>query len=358
MRLIDFDYELPAELIAQTPPERRDAARLLVVPPLGPYAHHGFRDLPSLLPDGALLIVNDARVMPARLYARKPTGGHIELLLTTPLAPDGEREVWSCLVRGQKGLAEGTELELLPPRGRTPTGPAPRVIYLGRNGDEGRVAFTAADSLARALEDWGELPLPPYVERTSGPTELDRERYQTVFARTLGAVAAPTAGLHFTEEILAALAARGFERAPVTLHVGPGTFAPVRVDDINEHVMHVERYEVPEQTAAAYHAARAAGRPVVAVGTTVLRTLESALDPDGRLRAEAGTTRLFIRPGHAIRSADLLLTNFHMPRSTLLMLVAAFAGTERLFGAYREAVLSRYRFFSYGDATLLHRARP
>jgi S-adenosylmethionine:tRNA ribosyltransferase-isomerase len=199
------------------------------------------------------------------------------------------------------------------------------------------------------------VPLPPYIERETGPTEGDRERYQTVFAQVPGAVAAPTAGLHFTEEILGALAARGVERASVTLHVGPGTFAPVRDDDVERHVMHAERYHVPEGTAAAHARARAEGRPVIAVGTTVVRTLESALDADGRVAAGDGETRLFVRPGVAVRSVDRLLTNFHMPRSTLLMLVMAFAGRERILHAYGEAIARRYRFFSYGDAMLLEK---
>jgi S-adenosylmethionine:tRNA ribosyltransferase-isomerase len=335
LRLDDFDYELPPELIAQTPAARRDEARLLVVPPSGPFEHRGVGELPSLLPAGALVVVNDARVVPARLHARKPSGGKVELLLVERV----EAEVWKCLIRGQKSLAPGTALELLQPRGRTPAGPAPRATYLG----DGRVGFDAAPAA------WGEIPLPPYIERA--PTEADVERYQTVFARAPGAVAAPTAGLHFTAEMLAAIAP-----VTVTLHVGPGTFAPVR--DLATHEMHEEAYAIPPATAAAYAAARADGRPVVAVGTTVVRALESALGADGTLAAGPGTTRLFIRPGRAIRSADLLVTNFHMPRSTLLMLVAAFAGLERIREAYRAAVAARYRFFSYGDATLLSKAPP
>ncbi len=335
LRLDDFDYELPPELIAQTPAARRDQARLLVVPHDGPVEHRGVRELPALLPAGALIVVNDARVVPARLFARKPTGGRVELLLVERVEP----EVWKCMIRGQKSLVPGMALELLPPRGRTPSGPAPRARYLG----DGRVGFDADPG------DWGEVPLPPYIERA--PTEVDGERYQTVFARAPGAVAAPTAGLHFTEDMLAAL-----DTVSVTLHVGPGTFAPVRVDDIEAHVMHEERFAIPPATAAAYAAARAAGRPVVAIGTTVVRTLESALDPDGTLAAGPGTTRLFIRPGRPVRAVDVLVTNFHMPRSTLLMLVCAFAGVERVRAAYRAAVAARYRFFSYGDAMLLHRA--
>jgi len=355
LRLADFDYELAPELIAQTPADRRDASRLLVLPAADPVSHHGFTELPDLLPEGALLVVNDARVVPARLFGRKPTGGRVELFLVGKLTHEGDREVWSCLVRA-KSLEPGTALELLPARGRTPAGRPPRARFLGRFGDDLRVELRAPGGVLAALEEWGEVPLPPYIERGEGPSDEDRERYQTVFARAPGAVAAPTAGLHFTDAILDRLAARGIERAEVTLHVGPGTFAPVRVENIEDHVMHAERYDVPPATAAAYAAARAAGRPVVAVGTTVVRTLESALGPDGQLAAGPGETRLFIYPGRPIGAVDLLLTNFHMPRSTLLMLVCAFAGTERLLGAYREAIAARYRFFSYGDATLLSRA--
>jgi S-adenosylmethionine:tRNA ribosyltransferase-isomerase len=350
LRLADFDYPLPAELIAQTPADRRDASRLMVVPARGPIGHRGFAELPSLMPRGALLVVNDARVIPARLFARKPTGGAVEIFAVEPRGG----EVWACLVRGAKSLHEGTELVLRAPRGRSPSGPPPRVTVSGRDGGEVLLRFDAP--LLAALEEWGETPLPPYIAREGGPTEHDRERYQTVFATTPGAVAAPTAGLHFTEETLAALAAGGVERASVTLHVGPGTFAPVRDDDVDGHVMHAERYLVPEATAAAHARARAEGRPIVAVGTTVVRTLESALRPDGTVAAGPGETRLFVRPGTAVRSVDRLLTNFHMPRSTLLMLVMAFAGRERILEAYAEAVARRYRFFSYGDAMLLEKS--
>jgi S-adenosylmethionine:tRNA ribosyltransferase-isomerase len=340
LRLDDFDFELPPELIAQTPAARRDAARLLVVRPDGGVEHRGVRELPGLLPADALVVVNDARVVPARLFAKKPTGGRVELLLVER----GADETWRCLVRGQKALAPGTPLELLAPRGRAPAGPPPAATYVG----DGQVRFAAP--ILPALDDWGELPLPPYVERAAGPTADDRERYQTLFARVPGAVAAPTAGLHLTAEMLAELAP-----VPVTLHVGPGTFAPVRTDDILRHEMHEERYDVPPATAAAYDAARAAGRPIVAIGTTVVRTLESALDPDGRLRPGPGATRLFLHPGRPVRAVDVLVTNFHMPRSTLFMLVCAFAGLDRVRAAYRAAVAERYRFFSYGDATLMFR---
>lgn len=374
MRLEDFDYELPRELIAKTPVERRDASRLCVVRPGTPPEHRTFSDLPILLPEGALLIVNDARVIPARVFCAKPTGGRVELLLLGPEREGSERagperegfrpELWRCLARPTKSLRPGTPLALLPPRDRPPRTPAPLATFVSRAEDgtalvEFRVA--AASGLVAALDEWGELPLPPYIEREHGPTPQDRERYQTIFARVPGAVAAPTAGLHFSPEILAALERRGIHRASVTLHVGPGTFAPVRESDIERHVMHIERYDVPPATAEAFAAARREGRAVVAVGTTVVRTLESAAEPaeEGRasaLRAGPGATRLFIRPGHRFRAVDLLVTNFHLPRSTLLMLVCAFSGREPVLAAYREAVARRYRFFSYGDAMLLHPA--
>jgi S-adenosylmethionine:tRNA ribosyltransferase-isomerase len=349
VRLADFDYALPEELIAQRPAAERDASRLLVLSAdAARPEHRRFVDLPALVPAGALLVVNDARVIPARLHARKPSGGRIEVLLTEPDAAPG---VWRALVRGK--LDPGTPLRLEPPRGRpAPAGAPPALTFVERLADgTARVALPAGPG---ALEGWGELPLPPYIARPEGLEAADDERYQTMFAAAPGAVAAPTAGLHFTPAVDAALAARGVTRVQVTLHVGLGTFAPVRVDDLADHVMHVERYDVPAATTAAYAAARAAGRPVVAVGTTVVRTLESAVSPGGAtLRAGPGETRLFITPGHCFRAVDWLVTNFHLPRSTLLVLVSAFAGRERVLAAYAEAVRERYRFFSYGDAMLL-----
>jgi S-adenosylmethionine:tRNA ribosyltransferase-isomerase len=341
VRTSDFDYELPPELIAQTPAARRDDARLLVVGVGGAaIEHRGVADLPALLPEGALVVVNDVRVIPARLHAHKPTGGAVEIFLVQPEA-DG---TWRCLVRA-KSLAPGARLALAPPPGRRP--PPAEVTFLGRDGEHARIGPIAPAT----IDAYGQVPLPPYIERA--PSAADEERYQTIFARHPGAVAAPTAGLHFTPAMVDALAARAITIAPVTLHVGPGTFAPVRTDDPDAHLMHAETYVVPPATAAAHAAARAAGRAVVAVGTTVVRTLESARGEDGALRAGAGETRLYIRPGYRATMFDLLVTNFHMPRSTLLMLVAAFGGRERVLAAYREAVRRRYRFFSYGDAMLI-----
>jgi S-adenosylmethionine:tRNA ribosyltransferase-isomerase len=351
MRVSDFDFDLPPELIAQRPAERRDASRLLVLArDAGAPEHHQFAELPALLPAGALVVVNDARVIPARLWARRASGGRHEVLLVEPDATPG---VWRALVRGQ--LRDGSVLTLDPPRGRpAPAEPAPQLTFLGRDAD-GSARVRLPEGGLDALGAWGELPLPPYIERPEGLSAADDERYQTVYARAPGSVAAPTAGLHFTPELLAAC---GAERVSVTLHVGLGTFAPVRVDDTEEHVMHVERFDVPVATSEAIARARAQGRPVVAIGTTVARTLESAADPAGVPRPGPGSTQLFITPGYRFRAVDWLVTNFHLPRSTLLMLVSAFAGRERVLAAYRAAVAARYRFFSYGDAMLLQRSSP
>jgi S-adenosylmethionine:tRNA ribosyltransferase-isomerase len=363
MRLSDFDFPLPPELIAQVPAERRDASRLLVVQRAsGAMEHRTFSELPELLRPGDLLVVNDARVIPARLRGRKAsTGGQVELLLVRPAAASaaaaealerGPSEVeWICLGQASKGLKPGTVVEL--------EAGLRAEIRQALEGGEVVVRFSlepeggAAASLIGALERAGRVPLPPYIDRP--PAAEDLERYQTVYARAPGSVAAPTAGLHFTGEVLAALEARGVRRAAVTLDVGPGTFLPVRTEDVSAHRMHPERYAVPEATAAAVNEARREGRRVVAVGTTVVRTLESATDPAAasRLRAGPGETRLFITPGFAFRQVDALLTNFHLPRSTLLMLVSAFLGRELTLRAYAEAVARRYRFFSYGDAMLV-----
>jgi len=339
VKLTDLDYELPEELIAATPPADRDGGRLLVVDPAADaLAHASVRDLVALIPAGALLVVNDTRVIPARLRAVKPTGGRAEFLLVRALDPDARR--WTALGRASKGLRDGAVV-------RVADGFDVRVD--GRDEDGALRVTLLADDPWRAIEAHGEVPLPPYMRRA--PDAGDRERYQTVFARDPGAVAAPTAGLHFTEAMFEALAARGVERAAVTLHVGPGTFAPVVVDDLDRHAMHAERYAVPDDTAARVEDARRAGRPVVAVGTTVVRTLESWAATGAR----GGDTRLLIQPGYAFRAVDALVTNLHLPRSTLIALVMAFAGVELTRRAYAEAVAARYRFFSYGDAMFIRR---
>ncbi|MCL4185333.1 MAG: tRNA preQ1(34) S-adenosylmethionine ribosyltransferase-isomerase QueA [Burkholderiaceae bacterium] len=339
MRLSDFDFELPAELIAQHPAAHRSASRLLHVAPDALTDLH-FDALPSLLAAGDLLVFNDTRVLRARLHGRKASGGRVEALV--------ERVTGACealaQLRASKPPRPGTRLAFRS-SGATVT---------GRAGEFWQLRFD--EPVAAVLERDGELPLPPYIAHPPGAE--DERRYQTVFARVPGSVAAPTAGLHFDAPLLARLRERGVGFAFVTLHVGAGTFQPVRVEDLSLHRMHAERYEVPAAAADAIAAARAAGRRVVAVGTTSLRTLESAADAHGRVHPGAGETRLFVTPGYRFRVADRLLTNFHLPKSTLLMLVSAFAGVERIRSAYAHAIAQRYRFFSYGDAMLLERAPP
>lgn len=353
MKLSDFDYELPPERIAQAPAAVRDEARLLVHERAAARTQHRrVRELGELLRAGDLLVLNDTRVLRARLFARRASGGRVELLLVEPVAADGRE--WRALVhparrlRADEGLAleGGSERVRLCARERTPDG-APAMEWRVRLEDAAGNVLDAQEVMARA----GHVPLPPYVTRPDAETDV--ERYQTVYARVPGAVAAPTAGLHFTPALLADLAARGIERASVTLHVGPGTFQPVKSANVAEHVMHAERFELPAETAAAVRATRARGGRVVAVGTTVVRVLESSAEPGGEVRPGRGETRLFLVPGAEFRVTDALLTNFHLPRSTLLMLVCAFAGRERVLGLYQEALAQGYRFYSYGDAMLL-----
>jgi S-adenosylmethionine:tRNA ribosyltransferase-isomerase len=334
-----FDYDLPAELIAKAPLAERDASRLLVLPrSAGPPEHRSVRDLPALLRTGDLLVVNDAKVIPARLRGHKEgTGGKVELLLVEPL---GGRD-WLVLGASSKPLRPGAIVEAHGARIEVvAAGEGELIIRLPMEGDD----------LWRYLDEAGETPLPPYIDRS--PDESDRERYQTIFARERGAVAAPTAGLHFTDALVASLRRRGIAIAAITLYVGPGTFLPVRSQRTEEHRMHRERYAVPRETAEAWSRTREQGGRVIAVGTTALRTLEAASE-GGRLREGPGATDLFVSPGYSFRAVDGLFTNFHLPRSTLLMLVAAFAGLDRILAAYREAVRERYRFFSYGDAMLI-----
>ncbi len=336
MRTDELLFDLPPELIASTPLAERDASRLLVLRRSdGSLSDDVIRSLPSLLPEGALLVVNDTRVIPARLRGVKPSGGKAEFLLVRARSAEGRR--WEALGRASKPMRDGAVIEI---------GEGLAVRILGRDGMMLDVELLTDDPWA-AIERHGEMPLPPYMHRA--PDESDRERYQTVYADRPGAVAAPTAGLHLTEALFDAMRARGIERVPVTLHVGPGTFAPVMVDDLDQHPMHTEWYDVPEATAAAVREAKRTGRPVVAVGTTVVRTLESWALGEER----TGETRLLIQPGYAFRVVDALLTNFHLPRSTLLALVMAFGGVEPVRAAYALAVASRYRFFSYGDAMLV-----
>jgi S-adenosylmethionine:tRNA ribosyltransferase-isomerase len=350
MRASDFDFRLPSEQIAQVPCERRDGARLLVLPRAGGSAsHHRVEELSALLPEESLLLLNDTRVIPARLYGHKPSGGKVELLVIERLRGDTEIEVWSCLGAASKPIRPGPLF--LAGKG------APDAEVLSNASGVLEVAFTnlGPGGLLPVLEHIGAIPLPPYIERPGRETyEEDVDRYQTIYARAPGAVAAPTAGLHLTPELFHAFERRGIEHATLTLHVGPGTFAPLREDEIAaDALLHSERFEVPEATAITIGRARRAGRPVIAVGTTVVRTLESVADEDGTIRPGVGRTRLFIRPGYRFRAVDGLLTNFHLPRSTLLMLVCAFAETDRVLNAYRAAVAAGYRFYSYGDAMLI-----
>ena len=344
MRLSDFDFELPPEAIAHHPVKPRDAAKLLHVTAerLG---DHIVRDLPELLQPGDLLIANDTRVIPAQLSARRGEA-RIGITLDRPLA-DG---TWQALARNAKRLRDGDRLDF--------EGAALTATIAERRAD-GSVALRfdrEGDEFVAALEEAGALALPPYIERPQGPTAEDAADYQTVFAEPKGAVAAPTAGLHFTPELLAALDARGVKRATVTLHVGVGTFLPVRVEDVSEHRMHAERGIVTADTADLVNATRAAGGRIVSVGTTSLRLLETAATEGGTLRPFAGDTAIFITPGYQFRIVDRLMTNFHLPRSTLFMLVSAFMGRERMGRAYDHAIRHGYRFFSYGDASLLERA--
>ena len=339
MDVAAFDYQLPEELIAKAPLPERDASRLLVLPKAsGAPEHRAVRDLPGLLREGDLLVVNDAKVIPARLHGRKEgTGGKVELLLVEPL---GGRD-WLALGNASKPLRPGAIV----------TAHGARIEIVSAHEGELTIRLPLeGDELWRYLDEAGEMPLPPYLDRPADVS--DRERYQTIFARERGAVAAPTAGLHFTSALVAALRERGIEVQPITLHVGPGTFLPVRAARVEDHRMHRERYTVPAQTAEACARTRERGGRVVAVGTTALRTLEAAT-AEGRLREGPGTTDLFIAPGYRFRAVDALFTNFHLPRSTLLMLVAAFAGLDRILAAYAEAMRLRYRFFSYGDAMLI-----
>ncbi|MFT4100986.1 MAG: tRNA preQ1(34) S-adenosylmethionine ribosyltransferase-isomerase QueA [Burkholderiaceae bacterium] len=349
MQLADFDFALPPSLIAQFPSAERGASRLLEVAPFPSVSlrDHVFRDLPSLLESGDLLVVNDTRVIKARLLGVKAgSGGQVEALI------ERVTDTFTALVqmRASKTPRDGTRLSW---RAATAdAGATARVV--GRAGSFFLLAFD--EPVLDVLERCGHTPLPPYI--THAPQADDEQRYQTVYAREPGAVAAPTAGLHFDDALFDALRQRGIERAELTLHVGAGTFQPVRVDDLSQHRMHVEHFSIPEPTVEAIARTRARGGRVVAVGTTTLRALESAASQDGQLRAGAGQTQLFITPGHRFRVVDRLVTNFHLPRSTLLMLVSAFAGIETIRAAYAHAIAERYRFFSYGDAMLLSRQEP
>jgi S-adenosylmethionine:tRNA ribosyltransferase-isomerase len=336
LTLDDFDYPLPPELIAQAPLAQRSASRLLLVD--DPLQDKYITDLPELLRAGDLLVMNDTRVLHARLYGQKDSGGQVEVLVERPL---DETDVLA-QVRASKSPKPG---------GRITLEGALTVEVIERVGEFYRLRF--AGNAVDLLEAHGRLPLPPYIEHAAG--EADETRYQTVFAREKGSVAAPTAGLHFDEALLDKLKAQGIDTAYVTLHVGAGTFQPVRVHNIAQHKMHSERYVLSQATVEAIAQTKARGGRIVVIGTTTMRTLESVARKYGELRADSGETDIFITPGFRFQVADLLLTNFHLPKSTLLMLVSAFAGSETIRAAYRHAVEQKYRFFSYGDAMLLTR---
>lgn len=346
MKLADFHYDLPEELIAHHPAAERSGSRLLVLGRAsGQLSHARFTDFPDLLRPDDLLVFNDTRVIPARLYGHKATGGKVEVLLERVLAPNDEsRNAVIAQVKAGKSLRSGAHLSF------TDGNDTVTAEVRGRQDEFFVLRFPDDLDLMAFFERNGHIPLPPYIRR--GDEAADHERYQTVFARSAGAVAAPTAGLHFDEALLERIRARGIATASVTLHVGAGTFQPVRVENIEEHRMHAEYVCVPEATRDAVRACKARGGRVVAIGTTSVRSLETASQP-GEIEAFRGDTRIFIHPGYTFRTVDALLTNFHLPESTLLMLVSAFSSREKVLAAYAEAVKERYRFFSYGDAMFI-----
>lgn len=355
MDVAAFDFTLPPELIAQQPPAERGASRLLALDRRsGRVSHHRFDELPSLLAPGDVLVVNDTRVFPARLIGRRlPGGGAAECFL---LRPSSEADTWIALVHPGQRLTPGSRMVFEPEHRLSPGhGPILHAEVVGRHFHGRRTVRLWTDDgspVVEAIERIGHTPLPPYIKRPD--VDADRERYQTVYARVRGSVAAPTAGLHFTPAIFDALAARGVTRVSVTLHVGYGTFQPIRVAHVDDHRMEAEEYELGAEAAAVLSQACRQGRRVIAVGTTSARTLESVpLTPEGDLIPTHGETALFIHPGHRFRVVSGLVTNFHLPRSSLLMLVCAFGGTEPVLAAYREAVARGYRFYSYGDAMIV-----
>ena len=344
MHVSAFDYELPAELIAQEPLPQRDASRMLIVDRQNQsWTDSHFRELPQQLGPTDLLVINNTRVFPARLVGhREPSGGRVEILLVREL----ETDVWEALVKPGRRLRKGAEVSF--------DGAHLTAQLLDQPGKELRqLRLQSLNPLNSVLDEFGQMPLPPYISRPSGSSALDRERYQTLFAKARGAIAAPTAGLHFTPEVLAEIAAHGTRLAEITLHVGYGTFEPVRVDDTEQHQVAAERYQIDGGTAQAINETRARGERVIAVGTTTTRALESAVNESGNLNATQGSATLTIVPGYRFRVVDALLTNFHLPCSSLLMLVSAFAGHQLILDAYHHAVASRYRFYSYGDCMLV-----
>jgi len=346
MRRTDLHYELPPDRIAAHPLPQRSASRLMLLDRAASgVSDRAFAELPELLQPGDLIVVNDTRVVPARLLGRRPTGGKVELLLTDPVvapgqSPTGDERLWWALGHANRPLRVGDPIAL--------TTATATIVEIGR---DGAVQVSFSDPALSIAEREGQVPLPPYIKRPADSD--DRTRYQTIFARDPGAVAAPTAALHFDQGTLAALKARGIELATLTLHVGPGTFQPIKVDDLAQHKMGSERYSIPVATAQAIREARQRKGRVVAIGTTSTRTLETAADGVGGVRAGSGRSELFITPGYRFQVVDALLTNFHLPGSTLIALVMALADRERILDAYQHAVEHGYRFFSYGDCMLI-----
>ncbi len=355
MKVNLFDFDLPEERIALRPAEPRDSARLLVVPPDGKLADKSVRDLPELLQPGDALVFNDTKVIPAQLRGlrrRADAEAHVDATLHMRVAPDR----WLAFLRPAKRVAKGDRISFGHDGSACYLGVLDATVVEKRDAGEALLAFDLSGAfLDEALHAVGHVPLPPYIASKRDDDARDLTDYQTVFAREEGAVAAPTAGLHFTSELFASLDRKGIERHFVTLHVGAGTFLPVKADDTADHKMHAERGVVSAETAAALNAVRARGGRIVAVGTTSLRLLESASDEDGKVSAWSGETAIFITPGYRFKAVDVLMTNFHLPRSTLFMLVSAFAGLETMRAVYAHAIESGYRFYSYGDAGLLFR---
>lgn len=342
MYVKDFDYNLPPDLIARYPAAERDASRLMHLNRVSQsISEDSFKNITSYLEPGDLLVMNDTRVLPARLFGCKDTGGKVEIFLVRRDAAVSER--WSCLLRASKKFHDGQIIML--PKGMTAT------ICTRLDEETWLLEFAGPEPFDVWLDREGHMPLPPYLQRSDDV--LDRERYQTVFSKSLGAVAAPTAGLHFTRELLAELESKGISTAYLTLHTGLGTFKPVRVERVEDHRIHTEQYSIPVTTADAIHSARVRGGRVVAVGTTTARTLEYAASSDGNVAAGDGEADIFIYPGYTFRVVNALITNFHLPESTLLMLVSAFAGSDFIRDAYREAIRRGFRFYSYGDAMLI-----
>jgi S-adenosylmethionine:tRNA ribosyltransferase-isomerase len=350
--LSDYDYSLPQELIAQVPASSRDQSRLMLLARKTQRAsHHSFKDIIGLLSPGDILVLNNTRVVPARLTGRKETGGRVEALLLSypehaPGAPGEHTLACECLVKSSKRPPKGSKLVF--------GGGLEATVLDGTNGVY-NLEFRCHGDFDTLIHNIGKMPLPPYVKRDEAKASScdDYERYQTVYAKKKGAVAAPTAGLHFTRTLLDVLSARGVNIVSITLHVGYGTFLPVRTADIRDHRMHAETYHLTKDSADAVNQAKDEGRRIVAVGTTAVRVLEFAAEPDGRVKPGSGKCDLFIYPGFAFKVIDALLTNFHLPGSTLLMLVSAFAGRDFILDAYKEAIRERYRFYSYGDAMLI-----